>query len=54
MDNLPARLKRIFEVRGNCVLFLRGAKELNFENVARVIDVAHRAGLDRVARMTAP
>ena len=54
MDNLPARLKRIFEVRGNTVLFLRGAKELNFESVARVIDVAHSAGLDRIALMATP
>jgi biopolymer transport protein ExbD len=49
MENLPARLKRIFEVRGNTVLFLRGARELDFASVARVIDVAHNAGLDRVA-----
>jgi biopolymer transport protein TolR len=49
MENLPARLKRIFEVRGNTVLFLRGAKELDFENIARVIEAAHSAGLDRVA-----
>ena len=54
MENLPARLKRIFEVRGNTVLFLRGAKELDFESVARVIDVAHGAGLDRVALTAMP
>ncbi len=49
MENLPARLKRIFEVRGNTVLFLRGAKGMDFESIARVIDIAHNAGLDRVA-----
>jgi len=49
LENLPARLKRIFEVRGNTVLFLRGAKQLDFESIARVIDIAHNAGLDRVA-----
>jgi biopolymer transport protein ExbD len=54
MDNLPARLKRIFEVRGNTVIFLRGAKELDFASVAYVIEVAHAAGLERVALMVAP
>ncbi len=54
MDNLPARLRRIFEVRGNAVIFLRGANELDFANVARVIEAAHTAGLDRVALMTKP
>jgi biopolymer transport protein ExbD len=49
MNNLPARLRRIFEVRGNTVLFLRGAGEMPFETVARVIDAAHGAGLDRIA-----
>jgi biopolymer transport protein ExbD len=54
METLPARLKRIFEVRGNTVLFLRGAKELHLESVARVIDVAHNAGLDRIALTAIP
>ncbi len=54
MDTLPARLKRIFEVRGNTVIFLRGARNLDFEAIARVIDVAHGAGLQRIALMTTP
>ena len=49
LANLPARLKRIFEVRGNAVLFLRGARDLDFATIARVIDIAHGAGLNRVA-----
>lgn len=54
METLPARLKRIFEVRGNTVLVLRGSKELPFESVARVIDVALGAGLDRIALTATP
>jgi biopolymer transport protein TolR len=54
MASLPARLKRIFAVRGDTVIFLRGAGDLDFESVARVIDAAHGAGLYRVALMTQP
>jgi biopolymer transport protein ExbD len=54
MASLPARLKRIFAVRGDTVIFLRGPGDLDFEDVARVIDAAHGAGLQRVALMTAP
>jgi biopolymer transport protein TolR len=54
MGNLPERLKRIFEVRGNTVIFLRGARDLDFGRIAQVIDIAHGAGLDRVGLMTMP
>jgi biopolymer transport protein TolR len=52
MSNLPARLARIFEVRGDIVIFLRGERELEFGSIARVMDIARGVGLDRVALMT--
>lgn len=52
MGNLPARLARIFEVRGNSVIFLRGDGALDYGTIARVIDIARGAGLDRVGLMT--
>jgi biopolymer transport protein TolR len=54
LSGLPARLTRIFEVRGDTVIFLRGARNLDFASVAKVIDMAHGAGLRRVGLMKAP
>jgi biopolymer transport protein TolR len=52
MSKLPARLARIFETRGNAVIFLRADGALDYGTIARVIDIARGAGLDRVGLMT--
>ncbi len=52
MEDLRARLTRIFENRGNAVIFIRGDQQLRFLPVAHVIDVARGVGLTRVALMT--
>jgi biopolymer transport protein TolR len=52
LKDLPDRLKSIFKSRGDIVVFLRGAKNLQYGQVAHVIDIARGAGLDRVALMT--
>jgi biopolymer transport protein TolR len=49
---LRDRLARIFQARGDEVIFVRGAKELDFREIAEVIDIAQGAGLQRVALMT--
>jgi len=49
---LRDRLARLFQSSPNRVIFVRGAKELEFQAVAEVIDIAHDAGIDRVALMT--
>ncbi len=49
---LKDRLKRLFETRGDAVVFVRGDKELDFRTVAELIDVARGAGLTRVALAT--
>jgi biopolymer transport protein ExbD len=49
---LEERLRRIYQVRGDTVLFVRGDHELEFRQIAEVIDIAKGAGLQRVALMT--
>jgi biopolymer transport protein ExbD len=49
---LHDRLSRIYQVRGDAVIFVRGDKRLEFWQIAAVIDIAKGAGLQRVALMT--
>ena len=51
LSQLPARLARIFQARGNDVVFITGDKDLEFRRVAEVIDLANGVGLRRVALM---
>ena len=51
LSQLPARLARIFQSRGNDVVFITGDKDLEFRRVAEVIDLANGVGLRRVALM---
>jgi biopolymer transport protein TolR len=48
---LRARLLEIFSRRGDKVLFVKAAPELEFGVVATAIDTAHASGIDRVALM---
>ena len=50
-DDLDARLRRIFASRAEKVLFVAGARQADFADIARVIDTARGAGIDRVALM---
>jgi biopolymer transport protein TolR len=50
---LEERLKRLFAVRPEGVLFVNGDGELDFADVASVIDIARGAGVDRIGLMTA-
>jgi biopolymer transport protein ExbD len=49
---LEERLKRLFAVRPEGVLFVNGAGELDFADVAIVIDIARGAGVGRIGIMT--
>jgi biopolymer transport protein TolR len=49
---LEARLKLIFATRPGGVLFVDGARELDFADIATVIDIARGAGVNRVGLMT--
>jgi biopolymer transport protein ExbD len=49
---LQARLEQIFSTRAERVVFIRGDKDLEYESVARAIDIAKGAGIDKIGLMT--
>jgi biopolymer transport protein ExbD len=51
-DKLENRLIDIFKTRAEKVVFVKGDPELEFQTVARAIDTAHSAGVDKVGLMT--
>ena len=51
-NNLEARLVDIFKLRAEKVAFVKGDPDLDFQMVARAIDIAHSAGVDKVGLMT--
>jgi biopolymer transport protein TolR len=50
---LGPRLTDIFKTRAERVAFVRGDDNLEFKEVAKVIDIAKEAGVDKVGLMTA-
>ncbi|MGA2435260.1 MAG: biopolymer transporter ExbD [Bryobacteraceae bacterium] len=52
LDNLEMRLEDIFKTRAERVVFVKGDPDLKYRDVARVIDIAHGAGIDKVGLMT--
>ena len=52
MDRLGARLEDIFKTRAERVVFVKGDPDLDFASVARAIDVAKGAGIDKIGLMT--
>ena len=51
LDALDRRLRDLFKNATHHVIFVRPAQEMEFQNVAQVIDIAKGAGLERVALM---
>lgn len=49
---LDARLRLVFAARPGGVLFVDGARELEFADVASVIDIARGAGVNRIGLIT--
>jgi biopolymer transport protein ExbD len=52
-DKLGDRLTEIFKTRAERVVFVKGDPSLDFQWVAKAIDIAHGAGIDKVGLMTA-
>jgi biopolymer transport protein TolR len=50
---LGPRLADIFKTRAEHVVFIKGDPSIEFQWVARAIDIAHGAGIDKVGLMTA-
>ncbi len=51
-ENLSKRLEDIFKTRAERVCFVKGDPDLEYQDVARVIDVAKGVGIDQVGLMT--
>ena len=52
-EGLGKRLEDIFKTRAERVVFVKGDPSIEFGWVARAIDTAHGAGIDKVGLMTA-
>ena len=51
-NTLESRLVDIFKLRAEKVAFVKGDPDLDFQVIARAIDIAHAAGVDKVGLMT--
>ena len=51
-EKLGARLEEIFKTRAERVIFVKGDPGVEFQWVAKVIDIAKGSGLDKVGLMT--
>jgi len=49
---LGPRLEEIFKTRAERVIFVKGDNDLEYQYVAKAIDIAHGAGIDKVGLMT--
>lgn len=52
-DTLGPRLQDIFKTRAEKVAFVKAADDLEFSHVARAIDIAKGAGVDKIGLITA-
>ncbi len=52
VSDLGERLKGVLKNAPHHVIFVRGDRDLDFQHIAEVIDIAKGVGLDRVALMT--
>ncbi len=51
-QRLGPRLEEIFKTRAERVIFVKGDPDLEYQYVAKAIDIAHGAGIDKVGLMT--
>jgi biopolymer transport protein TolR len=52
-NNMGKRLEEIFKTRAERVVFVKADPQLEYQWVAKAIDIAHGAGIDKVGLMTA-
>ena len=50
--DIEPKLADIFATRQEKVMFVKGDKDLDFQNVAEVIDFGHQAGVDNIGLIT--
>jgi biopolymer transport protein TolR len=49
---LQSELNRIYSIRAEKVMFVKGDPGLNFESIAEVIDLGHSVGVDHIGLIT--
>jgi biopolymer transport protein TolR len=52
MDRLGARLEAVFKTRAERVVFIKGDPDLEYDTVAKAIDIAKGAQIDKIGLMT--
>jgi biopolymer transport protein TolR len=52
LDKLGPRLEAIFKTRAERVVFVKGDPDLDYETVAKAIDIAKGAAIDKIGLMT--
>jgi biopolymer transport protein TolR len=52
-ETLQGRLEEIYKTRAEKVMFVKADNDLEFSEVAQVIDLAHAAGVEKVGLITA-
>ena len=52
LARLEESLRDIFKTRAERVMFVRGAPALDYQDVARVIDIGKGAGVDKIGLLT--
>jgi biopolymer transport protein TolR len=52
LQDLHKRLAEIFKFRGDRAIFVRGERDLEFAQVAKVMDLARGAGMTHIGLMT--
>jgi len=51
--NLQGRLSDVYKTRAEKVMFVKADDNVDFESIAKTIDIAHAAGADQVGLITA-
>ena len=51
-QKLGARLEQIFKTRAERIVFIKGDPDLEYETVAKAIDIAKGAAMDKIGLMT--
>jgi biopolymer transport protein ExbD len=52
LNTLEENLRDIFKTRAERVMFVRGARQLDYQDVAKVIDISKGAGVDKIGLLT--
>lgn len=52
LDTLEDNLRDIFKTRAERVMFVRGAPQLDYQDVAKIIDLGKGAGVDKIGLLT--